>query len=240
MLAYVTALYAIREGYEAQLRTEFHRLLQALPTEAHVLVFTDLELGVEDARIHVIRIPLVGFQTYASMMAADAALPTHRNPNKDTAAFLALMNTKAEMVFQAASLIKKGWIPAVTHVAWIDCGIHKIFREGDDVAGCLRRIQDRRFTTDKILMPGCWSAPQRSVSADTVNWRFCGGFFIVPVVLAARFYHATEWTRVTHFQQTHTWEVNVWAATEKWEGDLFAWWSADHNIRMLQIPVGST
>jgi hypothetical protein len=150
------------------------------------------------------------------------------------------MNTKAEMVWTADSLLRRGvfqgFSEAPTHLAWIDCGIHKIFGPSDDVAGALDRIVGSPLPTNKILLPGCWG-PQPQVSADAVNWRFCGGFFVIPRSLAARFYHAAEWTRVTQFAETPTWEVNVWAATEKWEGGLFAWWSADHNIRMLEIPT---
>jgi hypothetical protein len=176
------------------------------------------------------------------MMAAgpSANLPAYRNQTKDTLAFLALMNTKAEMVWTADSLLRRGvfqgFSEAPTHLAWIDCGIHKIFGPSDDVAGALDRIVGSPLPTNKILLPGCWG-PQPQVSADAVNWRFCGGFFVIPRSLAARFYHAAEWTRVTQFAETPTWEVNVWAATEKWEGGLFAWWSADHNIRMLEIPT---
>lgn len=169
-------------------------------------------------------------------------LPKNRNATKDTLEFLALMNTKVEMQWRSLPYIA-ATCPEVTHMAWIDCGIHKIFKGGDDVQGALAAVCRGPWPAEQIAMPGCWEHVGASgcPRMDAVDWRFCGGFYILPVgnSVLDRFYRGSQQIlRETCWDRgATTWEVNVWSALEARDPSLFRWFKADHNITMLRCPL---
>jgi hypothetical protein len=85
-------------------------------------------------------------------------------------------------------------------------------------------------------MPGCWSR-RDSVSLDSVHWRFCGGFFILPASLTNQFQTLSE-KKLSELCQKNklSWEVNVWALIEQEHPELFEWYAADHNNSIVNCP----
>jgi hypothetical protein len=167
-------------------------------------------------------------------------LPVHRNAAKDTLEFLALMNTKVEMQWRSLPYIA-ATCPEVTHMAWIDCGIHKIFKATDDVRGALAAVCRGPWPAEQVLMPGCWEHVSTAghLRVDAVDWRFCGGFYILPVGngVLDRFHRGSQQILDQCLvRSVTTWEVNVWSALESEDPSLFRWFKADHNITMLRLP----
>jgi hypothetical protein len=232
MICYVTAIYAIRDGYESELRKRFSELLTLLPIHSAIFVWADKAWNIEDSRIHWLLKPLNSFQTFSELVSAKGAkLPESRNLGKDTLEYIALMNTKVEMIWRA--------IPYMTSemdtICWIDAGITKIFTNFQEIRKKLESLQTFDFSKkEKILMPGCWKLNQIPISTDAVYWRFCGGFFIVPKVAIDQFQKECK-TKLSELvlKNQITWEVNVWAMIEQLCSELFEWYSADHNDTII-------
>ncbi len=236
MLVYVTSLYSVRDDYLPALYQNFQQLLPLL--RAPIYVFTDrpLPFSTEGTNVHTIMYSLPEFETYRMCLTADAArLPLQRNPAKDTAPFMGLMNTKVEMLWRAMP-----FLPAeVTHVAWIDAGITKILKEGpasERIKAAFAAHPKTPWSSRSVSIPGCVASPLPP-SSDWVCWRFCGGFFVIPTSLITSFYGAVNdmlatWLRAGHL----AWEVNIWAALEWKERAWFTWWGGDHDETMLEPP----
>jgi hypothetical protein len=162
-------------------------------------------------------------------------IPAQRFEKKDTELFLALMHAKAELVATVADL------PEVStpFVAFIDAGIHKIFKTPETSWKSLAALAIRP-EMDGLLLPGCWVPrlfPKEEL-VDQINWTFCGGFFIVPRSLAHAFW---EWQcrGMKDFLREGriTWEVNTWVHSQRDDSLKIYWFAADHNDRMAAIPA---
>jgi len=168
---------------------------------------------------------------------APLGLPASRNGGKDTEYFLALMHAKAELVAEVAT-------DATTpFVAFIDAGIHKIFKNPE---GSWDRLSNLRIRTgwNGILLPGCWAPAEasRDSLAAKINWTFCGGFFILPRQDAGAFWIWQTDGLVPFLREGRiTWEVNTWvnclSTPAPQEGMEFHWFKADHNDSMMAIPT---
>lgn len=230
--SFVTALYSIQPGYEQELFSRFHRLLTFIPPHSPIYVWTDLDIPEEhmaDLDVHVIilKSPLEDFEVYKASQKQGLQLPSVRCPVKDTAAFMGLMNTKIEMVARAP--VKDGY------VAWIDCGICKIFRSEDQVRFQLDQITQKNWVKDKWILPGCWQP--RIPSRDHICWRFCGGFFVISTEHRKVAYTMFKmvFDDIVEFENRMMWEVNVWAEMEQNFKHLFAWYPGDHNDSIFHI-----
>jgi hypothetical protein len=234
MLVYVTSIYSVRDDYLATLYQNFQQILKHISVP--IYVFTDRVLPFSiPSNCTVILQRLDEFQTYQHCLQAfargRARLPAKRNVQKDTAEFMALMNTKMEMIWLAVPYFKGD----VTHVAWIDAGIAKILT-ADRIPSMLAKHQQVGWPRHSVTIPGCWSSPSPP-SSDAICWRFCGGFCVIPVAILQSFYDAVKnmlenWLCAGHL----VWEVNIWAALEYKETAWFTWWGADHNNTMFEPP----
>jgi hypothetical protein len=231
MLVYVTSLYSVREDYLPTLYQYFQQLLPHIRAPLYVFTDRDIPFAMPD-HVHVLMEPLDSFETYQKILGFPGTrLPCRRNAEKDTTEFMALMNTKVEMMWRALP-----YIPNATHIAWIDAGILKITKDAGRVKAAFQRQMDVTWPPTKIAVPGCWASPAPP-SSDSICWRFCGGFLVLPTSLLAPFYRAIcamleAWLAAGHV----AWEVNIWAALEWDEPAWFAWWAADHNETMLEPP----
>jgi hypothetical protein len=232
MLVYVTSLYSVRDTYLPTLYQNFQQIIKHI--SAPVYIFTDVKppFPLPDNCTVIIK-RLDEFETYQRCLQAQplARLPVNRNAQKDTAEFMALMNTKVEMVWSAAPYFSA----ATTHVAWIDAGIAKILTS-DRIPQMLEKHQQVGWPRHSVAIPGCWTSPVPP-SSDAICWRFCGGFCVIPIAILEPFYRAVGnmldlWLRAGHL----VWEVNIWAALEWKETAWFTWWGADHNDTMLEAP----
>lgn len=186
--------------------------------------------------VHIIGRSLDTFELYQMAMAYKGELPAHRNETKDTKAFLALMNTKVEFLKAAKDIRNNSmnWI-------WIDYGIMKIMKNPTRVIEHLHDIFQTSY--HKITIPGCWSYGH-AFSVDSIHWRFCGGFLILPDAHLLRFYDhhrgvLTDFCTLPQYKLT--WETNVWSVIEFCaERENIQWYFADHNDTIVgtKLPKG--
>lgn len=199
-----------------------------------ILLFTDPAL-VPKFRIfshlptlQIIPLPLTDLHCYQQAISYQGALPAHRTPEKDTKEFYALMNSKMEFIHRALHYTQDETL------LWIDYGILKIVKNQERFLNKLREVNQVRFT--KLTIPGCWSFG-RALNVESIHWRFCGGFFVMPRHLVTLFYeHSRNVLKdfCTLPQYKLTWETNVWTVIEGCaERDKIDWYFADHNDTIL-------
>ena len=168
--------------------------------------------------------------------APPLGLPGHRFVQKDTEYFMALMHAKAELV---ATVAAEAGTP---FVAFLDAGIHKIFRDPEASWGRLQSLRPRAGWRG-VLLPGCWRPTPAPLEGllDRINWTFCGGFFIVPTESAGPFWSLQTkafWDILG--RRRITWEVNTWVhclSLPEVAEVPFHWFEADHNDRMTMVPA---
>jgi hypothetical protein len=93
-----------------------------------------------------------------------------------------------------------------------------------------------KIKTDKIIIPGCWNYSVQGVLVTKyVNWRFCGGFFVVPKehigVFHTKMICAIQ--EVVSAADIAIWETNVWAYMEL--RLPIRWIHADHNETLFAM-----
>lgn len=182
--------------------------------------------------VKVIGIPLEMFELYQIGMSYQGELPLQRCMNKDTKEFLSLMNSKIESIRRASDVCDDDTF------VWIDFGILKIIKNKDTFLETLRIVNQTPY--DKIHIPGCWQFGC-AFTIDVVNWRFCGGIFVIPRKHISAFYQHSK-NVLTDFcqkpQYKLTWETNIWYVVEFCAlRDIIQWYQADHNDSiLLHIP----
>ncbi len=178
--------------------------------------------------------PLTSLDTFNLIDEArgetNIALPTNRNKPKDTIDFLSIMLSKPELIKRASIMTDSKYF------AWIDAGIFKIVR--NQVAAAKSILSIPQIPEDKITIPGCW---QKGSSIDKiytdVNWRFCGGFFVLPRSMIDTFNtYFNEQLKKTLSEGHITWEVNIFALMEQSNDNIFKWYQADHNDSIFVVP----
>jgi hypothetical protein len=197
-----------------------------------ILLFTDPSLvykfKIFPPTVKVIGMPLEYFEMYQIGMSYQGELPTQRSPQKDTKEYMSLMNNKMEFILRASEVCDDDTF------IWIDFGILKIVKDKETFLAKLRLIN--RMKVDKITIPGCWS-PNATFTVESVSWRFCGGFFVIPRSLVSTFYKHSK-NVLTDFctmpMYKLTWETNVWHIVELFAGrNWIEWYAADHNDSIL-------
>lgn len=232
---FVTALYAIRPSYVAELKQQFQTLLTLLPEDVDIYVWTDQDMSdVFHPHLHVLFSPLTAFDTYTLCMGSGLTLPEQRTVSKDTQEYMALMNTKLEFLLKAIPYMN----PTKETIAWIDCGITKIFKDIEAARHQLRTIANHPWNLTRMLVPGCWNMTT-PVSPSVICWRFAGGFFMAPCNLVALLssLQSAQLRLLVGLQVRLTWEVNVWAMMEEKAPHYFQWYKGDHDNTILQTPM---
>jgi hypothetical protein len=198
-----------------------------------MIVFTEEEFvplfAEYPSTVRVIVLPLKGLELYQIGMKYNRELPRYRTPEKDTQEFLSLMNTKIELLKYAANDCEDDTL------IWIDFGIFKIFKTPKK---CIAKIhQLTHLSFDQIVIPGCDRYLERQCHVDQVNWRFCGGFFVMPRKHLDSFYNDSK-NVLSSFcddpQYKLTWEVNVWYIVEMCTNSKnIVWYHAGHEDTII-------
>jgi hypothetical protein len=173
-----------------------------------------------------------------SCLGVDYVLPAHRNIPKDIPAYMMLINSKTEFLYDAVE--KNPWNS--THFAWIDFSISYVFHKKDETMHYLRTLSKRTFSPTFLAIPGCWDKLGRGEMGQISNgvyWRFCGGFFIGDAVSIKKMhnYYLEHYPQFIRSHKHLVWEVNFWAwleANTEWNP---TWYKADHNDCILHIPT---
>ena len=236
----VTAYYDLY-GRPARFWEYFDLFYEVAASGLSIVLFTSPDLirrfRFLPPTVHLVSLPLEDCELYSMAMAYCGELPSGRTPEKDTREFFALMNTKIEFVKRARAMY-----PTKTGHAWmwLDYGIMKIMKRPEDVLEKLRALESTVVPPKNMLLPGCWGMGQHAFRVDQINWRFCGGFFVIPDDFVDRFYdHSRCVLRdfCTQSQYKLTWETNVWAIIEACaeDRDRMQWYAADHDDRMILL-----
>lgn len=169
----------------------------------------------------------------------DIGIPNKRNEMKDTTNFMICMNSKIDFVADAA---RKNPFNS-SHFAWIDFGVTHVFKELDSCQHLLRFYGSARLAPRFLCIPGCLektSAENVDSFIESVNWRFCGGFFIGDKTSIDEFHslHRAYFAVFLSLYKKIVWEVNFWAWLEStvkaWKP---IWVIADHNDTLIHIPA---
>jgi hypothetical protein len=201
-----------------------------------IIVFTEPDLvkkfRIFPSSVKVIGVPLETFELYSLAMKYNRELPIGRNIIKDTKEFLAIMNTKIEFILRASEIVEDDTF------IWVDFGILKICKNPELFINKLKSINEKSY--DIMMMPGCWRF-DRPFSVESVNWRFCGGVFVIPRKYIQEFYKHSknvlnDFCNLPIYKLT--WETNVWTIIESCAmRDKIHWYFADHNDSIiLNIP----
>ena len=137
------------------------------------------------------------------------------------------MNTKIEFLKCAAEHCTDDTL------LWIDFGIFKILKKPEECIATLRELSTLSFRY--IVIPGCKSPSV--CSCDSVNWRFCGGFLIMPRIHLPTFYGHSK-NVLSSFcddrQYKLTWEVNIWSVIEQCTNrENIHWYYAGHEDTII-------
>jgi hypothetical protein len=187
---------------------------------------------------------------------AHCTLPHNAHPQKDTRGYMLMQLEKSAFVKRAVDLNPF----QTSHFAWVDTGIYHLCnndrikkRELTDV---LQRICSNSSTStslslpqnQRIRIPGCWStSPLLQLDFETlvqhkddsfwnsVQWYFCGGFFVGPAALLVSFAEVVhqEIVNLVRTLRHLCWEVNVWSVVYAAYPNWFDVYSADHNLSMF-------
>jgi len=233
MFAFVSALYNISDDERYREIVERFLVIANIIPEIHVFCRkADEGLLPPNAIPHFMEFE--DLQTY-KIISKCTGLPRIRSESKDHYRFMALMNAKPEFMH----LLKcshentpEEFKPS--HYIWLDAGIGKIFKDPfQTLTRFYNYIKPLTLKTDHIFIPGCLDDTKTpfDLQLTRVNWRFCGGFFIVPYNLIDYFYFCCMFAceEIRHRSNRAVWEVNVWNYVEQTTHIPIQWEYGNHN-----------
>ena len=208
------------------------------------IIGKELEIEYDNIKLMPI-INLEDTETYKLITSQSPNLPTNRLDYKDTINYMIIQNSKSELVYNVTLSNPFN----TEHFAWIDFSIFHMVTHIEYVVKQLELINANKLLQTFLVFPSCWSK-DKSLSLihttnsiySTVNWRFCGSFFIGDLSSIQNMYHLSM-SNLPHFihnpnntEQIIAWEINFWAWLEakcNWEVSTY---QADHNNSILDIP----
>jgi hypothetical protein len=224
MVTFVTAFIDLQDGSNTyrspEKRIEFFQQLNATGIRLHVFISPEHQHKISVTNGVIETIHLEDLDTYR---ISPDGLPDIRTACKDTRNFLILMNSKIELINLA---IRSGKHTS-THYAWIDFNIFHILT--DQSISQLKMLSVKSYPPKCMYFPGCWN---EQVLWDSINWRFCGGFFLGDIQSLQEMYQLQ--LSIYPTIPKLTWEVNVWAYYEC-NGWNCHWYIANHDDTILNI-----
>ena len=238
-------LYKIPPGPDPELynlsldfRKQHYRWL--IDCDIDLIMFVEPEL-VSDlpavkSNVRIVPLSLDTLKIYNRItQAGDLQLPDVRKPAKDTQKYMALINSKLEMMNLARSMM------SAEYYTWIDSGISKIFHDKD---AAKIRVEQQALVenTTKIVSPAGW--PQHNTNGDFLevnspDWCMLGGYLVVPDNLMLDFYQQFTHNLETCINNNRiVWEVNLWSQCQRQKPDNFHLFynNGQHDDTMIQRP----
>ena len=161
-----------------------------------------------------------------SLFPTSTKLPDCRSPSKDTLEYMILMNSKVQLIKNAAAIAN------TETLAWVDFGMMKLIRDPDSFFAKLNTL----YIPSKIVIPGC--VEKGVVSLDRVHWRFAGTLFFSSKKTISAFYELNKaFLEDLARKNVITWEVNVWAFLEHMNPSSIHWYMSDHNDRLVDFSI---
>ena len=224
------------------------RFLDIVKTGINLCVYTDLktedkilEIALEYPNVKVMKtLCIEDLFSYQSCIGIEnLELPHTDNANKDTKEYMMIINSKIEFVYDTV----KANPFDTKYFAWIDFSISKVFTSTKYI-NILSELSKTKCDTKILAIPGCHDK-QRSSDNDilqSINWRFCGGFFFGDSESLEEFYklYIEYFPSFIKKYNKIVWEVNFWAWLElntSWSPN---WCLANHNDSIIEIPYSFT
>ena len=162
--------------------------------------------------------------------------PDIRHYQKDTIDYMALMNTKMEFIED--TMTKNPFQSEI--FAWFDFSMAYLFRDPDTTLNNLKALSDRKFVKKFAAFPGCYMSKIQSYKeiTDSINWRFCGSFFIGDKESLNNLYNLYLEHTPKFIEETNmaVWELNMWAYFESYANWDVLWYLSDHNDTIINVP----
>ena len=233
-VTYVSCLYNIYEDpyFSEVLKKNVQELLKQ---DIHLILYIDDYYYTEiikfkrTKRIELIKLDIQKLNIYSLIMNVDPKIPSIRNEKKDTLKYMALINSKIELVYKTKV--------SSPYAAWIDAGISKVFKNPNTLSS-LASLKLENLE-DKVLNPAPYiSNPSFEELCERVWWNFCGGFFACHKNTVERFYELSVKSVKKFLTRGQiSWEINIWKDIQN-ETDLFVPYSAIHTDSMIEnIPL---
>ena len=179
-------------------------------------------------RTKILPLEFKNLETAQRILGTPLALPPNRNTTKDTIEYMALMNSKPELLALAKPYVNG------PYVAYIDAGIAKLFKDPKT----LKRLETLALKTNPlVIIPGC--KPMAAVEEypflwNSVYWMFCGTLFIVPTENIHPFLMIhMEALEQYILRGVALWEVNVWASALPALAPEVTWYKANHDDSLI-------
>ena len=150
---------------------------------------------------------------------------------KQTTNYNIMNNSKIEFIKRA---IDKD-IYKTNQYAWIDFGIDYVIKNKNTYEYLL----NTRLSSDGIVIPTIWNRSKETANDfNTINWRFCGGFFLGDKESLIDFYglYRREFKKLITDKKVLPCESSVWSYFEEFYNWNVKEYKSDHNDTMLQIP----
>ena len=167
------------EHLDLRMETRLSRLEYLACCDIDLLLFVDpsdvSRCPPTHPRMRIVPISLDNLAIYRHVIDSKAELPSMRGETKDTLPYMALINSKPEMMS-----IGKSIDPGHSIYAWIDSGIFKVMRDPVDAKRQIERLSG--IEVDKIVSPGGHQPrlEQDWLVVDCPYWRFLGGLLMMP------------------------------------------------------------
>lgn len=212
------------------------RLAELVSIDIPLYIFVSPENADEIAflqgatNIHIEVIDKSELWVFKQLSQKEYSLPNHRNLEKDTDDYLAISNSKVELV--ARVIEHNPW--KTQHFAYIDFNITYLFWEKMKTYTYLHQMAKRTFFDKMLIFPGCSAhIPIEKVwdLADSIYWRFCGGFFAGDADSLKQWWkdYQVYFVEYLDIYKKLTWDVNIWAWIESVKRWQPKWYSANHN-----------
>jgi len=245
-LTFVTAFIDISSTQQS-FHWRFEKFKEVAATGIHICIYISaiFEKVIEDMtreyeNIKIMKVlEMEDLWCYKTAKTIEYKLPENRNPAKDTANYMLLMNSKAELLYDA---IQTNPFES-THFAWLDFNIAYIFKNPRTV-DFLKQLAVLPFSEKTLIIPGCWGAVKREKRQEILKgicWRFCGGFLLGDKDSISELFtiYLDCFENFLKKNKRLVWEVNFWAWIESKGFWRPTWYKGDHNDSILDIPACS-
>jgi hypothetical protein len=216
----------------------FENFSKLAKTNIPIIVFTDKESRPffdDYPNLTFVVIDFKELETYKETMKIGVkTLPEKRCMKKDTLEFMILMNSKAEFMKKAIDIANS------THYCWLDFSILYVFKDVEYSLNYLKDFSQKTLQPTLFAIPGCWEIGTfQNLLWNSINWRFCGGFFVADRESLISFYslYREVYQKILFLSGRMTWETNIWHILEmeyNWKPN---WFKADHNDSICQLPI---
>lgn len=234
-VTYVSALY---KCYDFSSQRLLKDVVMLLKQDLNLIIFVDEFYHNELSKLYIapsiriIKHDLSKLTIYNMIMENKnlLKLPIHRNEQKDTHEYMALMNAKIEIVKLAQEYTDSPYL------AWIDAGSSKMIYKPDISYEKLKKLNIKSGLD--IIIPGCYLYDLKFDNLlNGVWWHYLGTFFACERHIIDTFYQYSMNSIVKFLTKSVAiWEVNVWIDICHQYPNLFKWYVADHNDSFTVIP----